>query len=358
MELLLRIPQISTGEHRKVTHSTDFFSRFRNPENEEHVTDRGTLMPSSTAVQPATAIRSFQELRHRAQLLGPKRVAIVVADDEVALLAAAGAVQLGIAVPILVGNEQKIRSAIEQFRVQSLLDRAVFVDAPDSVASANVGAQMARDGQVDILLKGHLRTDELLRAVLDKQNALRTGRLLSDVLLYEDTTSNERRIVAITDGGLNIAPTLDQKKQIIENAVIALHALGFTRPKIALMSATEAVTDSLPSTVEARQLTELAATGAFGECEVYGPLALDNALLESAARAKNINSPVAGHADCMVVPNIESGNLLGKAVKYFGGSQCAHVIVGARVPVLIPSRVESVDDKLNSVAFGVIAHVG
>ena len=314
-------------------------------------------MSSSTAVQPLTAVRSFQELRLRAQALGPKRVAIVVADDEVALLAAAGAVELGIAIPVLVGNEQRIRADIAKFNAHLLLEKAIFVDAPDSSSAANAAAQMARDGQVDILLKGHLRTDELLRAVLDKQNGLRTGRLLSDVLLYEDTTSGQRRIVGVTDGGLNVAPTLDHKKQIIENAVIALHALGFARPRIALMSATEAVTESLPSTVEARQLTELAATGAFGECEVYGPLALDNALLESAARAKNISSPVAGHADCMVVPNIESGNLLGKAVKYLGGSQCAHVIVGARVPVLIPSRVESVDDKLNSVAFGVIAHV-
>src|SRR5215208_1678298 len=260
-------------------------------------------MPSSTAVLSSIAIRSFHDLRHRAQLLGPKRVAIVVADDEVALLAAAGAVQLGIAIPVLVGNEQKIRSEIEKFRLHSLLDQAIFVDAPDSASAANAAAQMARDCQIDILLKGHLRTDELLRAVLDKQNGLRTGRLLSDVLLYEDRTSGHTRLVGITDGGLNVAPTLDQKKQIIANAVIALHSLGFVRPRIALMSATEAVTESLPSTVEARQLTELAATGAFGECEIYGPLALDNALLESAARAKNITSPVAGFAYCMVVPN-------------------------------------------------------
>lgn len=280
-------------------------------------------MSSSTAVQPSTAIRSFNDLRLRAQALGPKRVAIVVADDEVALLAASGAVQLGIAIPVLIGNEQKIRAEIAKLDAHLLLDRALFVDAPDSASAANAAAQMARDGRVDILLKGHLRTDELLRAVLDKQNGLRTGRLLSNVLLYEDTISGERRIVAITDGGLNVAPNLDQKKQIVENAVIALRALGFPRPRIALMSATEAVTESLPSTVEARQLTELAATGAFGDCQVYGPLALDNALLESAARAKNIASPVAGHADCMVVPNIEAGNLLGKAVKYLGSSQCA-----------------------------------
>src|SRR5438876_776036 len=152
-------------------------------------------MPSSTAVQPSTAIRSFTDLRLRAQALGPKRVAIVVADDEVALLAASGAVQLGIAVPVLIGNEQRIRAEIAKLDAHLLLDRVSFVDAPDSASAANAAAQMARAGRVDILLKGHLRTDELLRAVLDKQNGLRTGRLLSDVLLYEDTTSGQRRIV-------------------------------------------------------------------------------------------------------------------------------------------------------------------
>lgn len=313
---------------------------------------------SSPVPAPAstTAIKSFQELRVRARALGPKRVAVVVADDEVALLTAESALTLGISVPVLFGKESKIRAEIERVGVPDLLTHAVFVDAPDAISAANLAARMARDGEVDILLKGHLRTDELLRATLDKNNGLRTGRLLSDVLLYEDTLAGHRRLVAVTDGGINVAPTLDQKKQIVQNAVVALHALGFTRPKVAIMSATEAVTESVPSTVEARQLTEMGARGEFGECEVFGPLALDNALLESAAKAKGITSAVAGSADCMVVPNIEAGNLLGKAVKYLGGSQCAHVIVGARVPILIPSRVESVDDKLNSVAFGVLAH--
>jgi phosphate butyryltransferase len=120
------------------------------------------------------------------------------------------------------------------------------------------------------------------------------------------------------------------------------------------MSASEVVTESMPSTLEARTLTEMGASGEFGDAEVYGPLALDNALLESAAKAKGISNPVAGHADCMIMPNIEAGNLLGKAVKYIGGSQCAHVVAGAKVPILIPSRVESADDKLNAIALGVI----
>jgi phosphate butyryltransferase len=281
---------------------------------------------------------------------------VVVADDEVALLAAAGVAELGLAVPVLIGDEPKIRHRIRELGVEVLLRESVFIVAADSATAAATATRMANDGMLDILLKGHLRTDELLRAVLAKDSGLRTGRLLSDVMLYEDTLSGSKRLVGVTDGGLNVAPTIEQKKQILLNALDVMRALGISRPKIAVMSATEVVTESLPSTMDARTLTEMALLGAFGDADVYGPLALDNALLESAAREKGITSPVAGHADCMVVPNIESGNLLGKAVKYLGGSQCAHVVVGAKVPILIPSRVESVDDKINSVALGVLAH--
>ena len=308
-------------------------------------------MVSSTATPIRQEVTNFSELRSWAQLLGPKRVAIVVADDEVALTAADGALHLGIAVPVLIGNEQKIRTKAEALGLFGLIDRADFVSAEDAAA---VATQMARDGRVDLLLKGHLRTDELLRAALDKQTGLRTGRLLSDVLLYEDKLAGEPRFVGITDGGLNVSPNLEQKKQIVQNAIEVMRCLGLARPKIALMSATEAVSESVPSSVDARALTEMGEAGQFGEVEIFGPLALDCALLESAARAKGIEHPVAGHADCMVVPNIEAGNLLGKSVKYLGGSQCAHVVAGAKVPILIPSRVESVDDKVNSIALGVI----
>ena len=276
---------------------------------------------------------------------------IVVADDEVALTAADGALRLGIAIPLLIGDERKIRAKAEGLGLSALLAGAEFVGTDDA---AVVATQMAREGRVDLLLKGHLRTDELLRAVLDKQAGLRTGRLLSDVLLYEDRLAGELRLVGISDGGLNVAPNLEQKKQIVQNAIEVMRCLGLVRPRIAVMSATEAVSESVPSSVDARRLTEMGEAGEFGEADVFGPLALDGALLEAAAQAKGITHPVAGHADCMVVPNIESGNLLAKSAKYLGGSQCAHVVAGARVPILIPSRVESADDKVNSIALGVI----
>jgi phosphate butyryltransferase len=308
-------------------------------------------MSSTTAVHVTQVITSFAELRGRAKPLGPKRVAIVVADDEVALTAADGALHLGIAVPVLIGNERKIRTTAEALGLSGLIAGAEFVNTDDA---ATVATLMARDGHVDLLLKGHIRTDELLRAVLDKQAGLRTGRLLSDVLLYEDMLAGHVRLVGISDGGLNVSPNLEQKRQIVQNAIEVMRSLGLVRPKIALMSATEAVSESVPSSVDARKLTEMGETGHFGAVDIFGPLALDCALLESAARAKGIEHPVAGHADCMVVPNIEAGNLLGKSVKYLGGSQCAHVVAGAKVPILIPSRVESVDDKVNSIALGVI----
>ena len=308
-------------------------------------------MSFSTSARTRQEITNFAELRRRAQPLGPKRVAVVAAEDEVALTAADGALHLGIAVPVLIGNERKIRAKAEALGLSSLIAGAEFVSAEDA---ATVAIHMARDGHVDLLLKGHLRTDELLRAVLDKQAGLRTGRLLSDVLLYEDKLAGEIRLVGITDGGLNVSPNLEQKKQIVQNAIEVMRCLGLARPKIALMSATEAVSESVPSSMDARLLTEMGEAAQFGDVEIFGPLALDCALLESAARAKGIAHPVAGHADCMVVPNIEAGNLLGKSVKYLGGSQCAHVVAGAKVPILIPSRVESVDDKVNSIALGVI----
>lgn len=303
-----------------------------------------------------TTIHTFEELRIAALARGPKRVGVVVADDEVALLAAAAVYDLGLAVPVLIGDEDKVKHRIRELGIEILLREAIFIGAGNVGAAVSTATRMAADGMLDVLLKGHLRTDELLRGILDKDAGLRTGRLLSDVMLYEDTLSGHKRLVGVTDGGLNVAPTLSQKKQILLNALDVMRALGIARPKMAIMSATEVVSESLPSTMDARTLTAMAALGEFGEADVYGPLALDNALLESAAKEKGITSPVAGHADCMVVPNIESGNLLGKAVKYLGGSQCGHVVLGAKVPILIPSRVESVDDKINSVSLGVLVH--
>jgi len=300
---------------------------------------------------PAVAeIGSFQQLRSDARAIGPMRVAIVCADDDIALRAAADALVSGIVIPQFFGDAAKIRARVRALGLGSLASAQIF-DAPDPMQAAVAACTMAA---TDILLKGHLRTDELLRVILDRKTGLRTGRLLSDVLLYEDVLSGKLRLVAITDGGLNVLPTLEQKRQIVHNAIDVLHCIGIAQPRIAVMSASEIVSAAMPSTVDAEALVGMAQRGEFGDALLFGPLALDNALVLGAAEAKGIANPVAGRADCLVVPNIEAGNLLGKAVKYLGHSQCAHVVVGAAVPVLIPSRVESSDDKVNAMALGVL----
>jgi len=296
-------------------------------------------------------INSLSELRLAALKNGRKRVAVVMADDDIALQAAADAAALGLAHPILIGDAEAIRQRMSALGLSRLEE---IVEIIHSAEPAALAVRMAGQGAANILLKGHLRSDELLHAVLDKNAGLRTGRLLSDVLIYEDMLSGSRRLVGITDGGLVVAPNLEQKKQIVLNAIEVMHCLGLKRPKIALMSASEVVSDAMVSSTDAHALTQMAEVGLFGDADVFGPLALDNALLVSAAEAKGIRNPVAGRADCMVVPAIEAGNLLGKAAKYFTGSQCAHVVVGAKVPVLIPSRVESADDKINSIALGAL----
>jgi len=297
-------------------------------------------------------IRTFAELRERARELGPKRVAVVKAEDDVALTAASDALLSRIALPVLIGDEGRIRARVETLGLAELAAHAEFVSAGENDAEVAVG--LAREGAIDVLMKGHLRTDELLHPVLDKQRGLRTGHLLCDVAVFEHHDGSGDRLVATTDGGLTIAPSLEQKKQIVLGAIDVLHCLGIMHPKIAIMSAIEVVSNAIQSTVDAKALTEMGAAGKFGDAEVYGPLALDNALFAWAAKAKGISHPVAGHADCLVNPSIEAGNLLAKAIIFLAGRAFAHVVVGARVPILIPSRVESAQDKVNSIALGVL----
>lgn len=257
-------------------------------------------------------------------------VAVAGSDSETARAAMALAMDRGIAVPVWVDGrgEDAARAAVARVRA----------------------------GEARVLLKGALRTDELLRAVLHRDEGLRTGQLLSDVLLYEDRNIGLPRLVGVTDGGITPAPDEEQLRAVVANAVAVFRALGFERPKVALLSATEAVSDSVPSTVRARAVAEWASASLEG-CDVAGPFALDNALLPSAAEAKGIAGPVAGRADILVAPSIEAGNLLGKAARYLGGSVTAHVVVGAAAPVLIPSRVESAEDKLHSLALGALLSV-
>lgn len=297
-------------------------------------------------------LRTFAELRKRALEAGPKRVGVVLADDEVALAAMADAFRTGLAFPVLIGNEQHIRAKAEAHGFADLAAKAEFVHAEEGAAAHAV--KMAREGSIDILMKGHLRTDQLMRPVLDKEHGLRNGRLLCDVAFFETKHTGVAKLLGLTDAGINVAPNLEQKKQIVLNAIDLMHCMGMHRPRIAVMSAIEVVTEAMPSTVDAHALTQMGLAGEFGEADVFGPLALDNALLHYAARAKGISNRVAGNADCLIMPNVEAGNLLGKALFVLAGLESGHVVVGAKVPILIPSRAEDASTKVNTISLGVL----
>lgn len=301
-------------------------------------------------------LSSFAEVHDAARVRGPRRVGVVAAEDDAALTAIADAQREGIAIPVLIGDSGRIRARAEALGLTEL-QNAEFVEAEAS-AAAETGVSLAHSDAIAVLMKGHLRTDELFHPVLDKQKGLRTGRVMCDVAFFEHHTAEGSRLVALSDGGLNVSPTLEQKKQIVMGVAEALRCLGVQRPRMAVLSAVEVVTEAMPSTVDARALTEMAALGELGDVDLFGPLALDNALFRWAAEAKGIRSEVAGEADALIVPNIEAGNLLAKAIIFLAGRAFGHVVMGAKVPILIPSRVENAEDKLNAIALGVLCAAG
>jgi phosphate butyryltransferase len=253
---------------------------------------------------------------------------------------------------ILTGNQEKITGLIEENGGTAADYEIVPTESVEESAIKIV--ELANQGRVQVILKGFLPTAALMKPILDKEKGLRTGNLLSDILVVENPADNYEGLLGMTDGGLNILPDLNQKKQLVENGVKVFHKLGYDKPNVGIMAAIESVKDSMPATVDAEALTEMNERGEISGCDVYGPLALDIAVSPKAAQHKGVTHPVAGMVQLMVVPNIESGNLLGKAFTYYLGITVSHVVMGARIPILIPSRNESDVDKLHSVALGVI----
>lgn len=258
----------------------------------------------------------------------------------------------GLADFIFCGNRQKISTLLKK----NGSDEKDFeiLTAETEEEAAEIIVEKANKREIHVILKGFLSTDLLMKPILDKINGLRTGKLLSDVLLIENPLGNFEGFLGMTDGGLNILPDLQQKRQIVENAVSVFHKLGYENPKVGVLAASEKVNDSMPATVDAQQLTEMNRRGEISGCEIYGPLALDIAVSGEAAAHKGISDPVAGNARILVVPNIEVGNIFGKSFTYFLKIPVGHVVMGAVIPILIPSRNESQVDKLNSVALGVL----
>ena len=296
-------------------------------------------------------ITSMDELLQASRKGESVRVAVAAADDEAALSAMIAAASLRISMPLLFGDEKKIATLLQ--KVEGGAGSSFEIrHVPDENEAAVQAVAAIRKGEAQILLKGKIKTALLLKAVVDSEKGLRLNRLLSDVFLFENVHRSGRRLMIITDGGVTLKPDLKQKIEIIENAVFVMHTLGIAVPKVALLSAVETVNPSLPSTLDAAIITKMNHRGQIKGCIIDGPLALDNAVSPAAARTKELHTPIAGQADILVCPDIESANMLAKSMCYFAGFRLGHVMVGAVAPVLIPSRADNADSKLLSVALG------
>lgn len=295
----------------------------------------------------------FARLLARCAPLEPVSCAVAHPCDADSLIGALEAAKRGLIVPVLVGPPARIRAVAEAQGAD--LSGLRIVATEHSHASAEAAVALARAGEVETLMKGSLHTDELMHAVVAAGTGLRTARRVSHVFVMDVPAYD--RMLLVTDAAINIEPTLADKADIARNAIDLAHALGIEVPRVAILSAVETVSPGLPSTLDAAALCKMADRGQIEGGILDGPLAFDNAVSEHAARAKGIRSPVAGRADVLLVPDLESGNMLAKQLQYFAGADSAGIVVGARVPVALTSRADNVRMRIGSAAVAkLLAH--
>lgn len=288
----------------------------------------------------------YERLVAAAQRLSPLPTAVAQPCDESSLRGAIEARDAGLITPILVGPKAKI---IDIARTIGLnLDGLEIIDVPHSHAAAAKAVDVVRSGKAELLMKGSLHSDELLGAVTNRETGLRTARRISHVFVMDVPTHSQTLFV--TDAAVNIAPDLMAKRDIVQNAIDLYTALGLGKPKVAILSAVETVTTAIPSTIEAAALCKMADRGQITGGELDGPLAFDNAISLAAARVKGIKSPVAGHAQILVVPDLEAGNMLAKNLTFISNADAAGIVLGARVPIILTSRADNVRTRLASCA--------
>jgi phosphate butyryltransferase len=295
-------------------------------------------------------ISSFTELLEAARKAGPKTVAIAAAHEKEILQAAQAAEAERIADCILVGNEAAVRSLADCLDID--LTQMEVIDEPDVAQAATRVMELVREGRAQIAMKGRIETGDFLRAALNRTSGLRTGRLLSHVGVFE--IQGFDRLILVTDAGVVVAPDITQKIAIVQNAIEVAQALGVAKPKVAILAATEMVNPKIPTTLDAANLSKMADRGQIRGGIVDGPLALDNAISKESSSIKGINSPVAGQADILVTPDVEAGNMLAKAITYFGKGRMAGVVVGGQSPLIVASRSDPHETKLMSIALGVV----
>lgn len=292
----------------------------------------------------------FRDVLVRAQGQPPIPIAIAHPCDAASLAAAADMAAASLVVPILVGPAAKIHAAADLTKLD--ISHFRLVDAPNSHAAASKAVALVRAGEAELLMKGALHTDELMHEVVAAETGLRTERRLSHVYIM-DVPSYPRPLL-LTDAAVNIAPTVEEKRDIVQNAIDLAHVMGVDMPRVAILSAIETVNPSIRSTIEAAALCKMAERGQIVGGLVDGPLAFDNAVSPEAARQKGIRSPVAGKADILVVPDLEAGNMLAKQLSFLAGADAAGVVVGARVPIVLTSRADSARTRIASCAVAVL----
>ncbi len=292
-------------------------------------------------------IKYAQECAHAE---GPKKIAVAFAQDEDVLKALKAAVKERICEPILVGDKEKIIDISNEINFD--LSDIEIIDEKDGTLACRKAVSLVSSGQAQIVMKGLIDTSIILKAVLDKEIGLRTGNVLSHAAVFSVDTYHKFFIV--TDAAMSIAPNADEKRQIVENAAVLSRALGAKVPKVAVICAKEKVNPKMQATLDAAELVEMQSEGKMAGCIVEGPYALDNAISKEAAELKGIKGEAAGDADILLMPNIEAGNVLYKALTYLANADNAGIILGAKAPIVLTSRADSDKAKLNSIALSVL----
>lgn len=292
----------------------------------------------------------FENLVERCADLKPVSVSVCHPCDEVSLRGPVEAAEKGLIDPILVGPRAKIESVAAEFGLD--ISKYRIVDTAHSHESATKAVALCRSGEADVLMKGSLHTDEMMHEVAARDTGLRTARRISHVFIMDVPTYP--RTLLITDAAVNIYPTLEDKVDILQNAIDLAHVLDINLPKVAILSAVETVYPKIASTIEAAALCKMADRGQITGALLDGPLAFDNAISEEAARIKKIVSPVAGKADILLVPDLEAGNMLAKQLSYLADADAAGIVLGARVPIVLTSRADSAKARLASCAVAVL----
>jgi phosphate acetyltransferase len=292
----------------------------------------------------------YERLIDFCKTIAPTPTAVVHPCDQASLEGAMEAARLGLIAPILVGPRERIEALAASFGID--LAGVPIVDAPHSTAAAAMAVQLVREGRAEALMKGSLHTDELMGAVIRRDTGLRTARRVSHCFVM-DVPGHENALI-ITDAAVNIAPTLEEKADILQNAIDLAHALQVGEVRVAILSAMETVNPRVPSTVEAAALCKMVDRHQITGALVDGPLALDNAIDLEAARIKKIDSPVAGRANVLLVPDLEAGNMLAKSLSFLAGADAAGIVLGARVPIILTSRADSMLTRLASCAVAVL----